>query len=137
MLSIYYKLEKFYYYPAASIFKPMIRILSLMKVQVQFFDVRNIVPVLFSRSSIINRQSLHFNMFFFWPLGITKVSFIVYFILFLSTCYFLLILFGESERYVGKGYDQFPTFRKYARKSLEVFVIGSVYYVFFFCIDFV
>ena len=136
MVPIHHKLEEFYYYAAASIFKPMIRILSLTKAQVQFLDGRDIVSVPFSRSSIINRQSLHFNMFVFLPLGINEVSFIVYFISFLSTCYFLLILFGKYERYVGKGPDQFPTFREYARESPEVLVIGLAYYV-CVCIDFV
>ena len=128
MLSIYYKLEKFYYYPAASIFKPMIRILSLMKVQVQFFDVRNIVPVLFSRSSIINRQSLHFNMFVFLPLGINEVSLILYFILFLSIWYLLFTFIYDYKHHIGTRPSQYPTFREYAFVLFYEYFYGRTYY---------
>ena len=131
MFPVNYKLENIFHYFTASIFKPMIQILSLLKARVELFDGSHTVSALFSRSSIIKGQSLQLNMFVF-PLHSTdEVSLIVYFILFLSTCYFLLIVFGKYERYVGKGPDQFPTFREYARTSLEVFVIGPLYYAFF------
>lgn len=109
----------------------MIPILSLMKPQVRFPDYRNIVSVLFSRLGITKEQSLRLNLFVPYFHDIDKASFIVYSILFLSTCYLLLRLFGEPKRFVGTGPYQYPTIREYVLEMLEVFLISPIYYVFF------
>jgi len=112
---------------------------SQLTVQTIFFiyavigRILGVVICSYARVSAKQFGSRLLNFSALFPLISDNIStpVLVYPVLFFSTCYILVELFGQSDHYVGNNLFQFPTFREYVLVTCDEFIAGPPYFAYF------
>ena len=112
---------------------------SQLTVQTIFFiyavieRILGVVIYSYARVSAKQFGSRLLNFSALFPLISDNISIpvLVYPVLFLSMCYILVELFGQSDRHVGNNLFQFSTFREYVLATCDEFIAGPTYFAHF------